>query len=112
MLWIIFKLLSDSSLGTQPLENMPALWKHSRRLMKAASARFPKPISEIYIPVQVRENNKLLHTVTDPTGQTTESLQAIYQIRRLLKFLSEILDRKTVVINRELLTNWKASSQA
>lgn len=70
---------------TQPLKNMPALWKHSRKLMKAASAWLPQPASGIYIPIQVRGNNKLLHIVIDPIGQTTErSLQVAYQIRWVL----------------------------
>lgn len=69
-----FGLFSSCSLTvhwghTAPGEHASPL-KHSRQLMKAAW--FPKPISEIYIPVQVTENNKLLHTVTDPTSQTTE----------------------------------------
>lgn len=97
----------------QTLENMPALWKHSRRLMKAASAWFPHPTLGIYIPVPARGKNKLLHTVTDATGHTTgRSLQAIYQKKRVLNSTPKVWMRKQVSLNRKLLTNWKASGQA
>lgn len=92
----------------QTLENMPALWKHSRRLMKAASAWFSHPTLGIYIPVPARGKNKLLHTVTDATGHATghttgRSLQAIYQKKRVFKFHSESLDEKTGVIKRKAI---------
>ena len=96
----------------QTLENMPALWKHSTRLMKAASAWFPQPTLGIYIPVSARGNNKLLHIVTDPTGQTTgRSLQAIYQIKQVLNSTLKVWMKKQLSLNRKLLTNWKASGQ-
>lgn len=55
-----------------------------RQLIKAEKAWFPQPVLGIYIPLPARGNNKLFHVVTDPTGQTTRSLQAIYQIKRVL----------------------------
>lgn len=72
--------------------------------MKAASAWFPRPTLGIYIPVPARGNNKLLHIVTDPTGQTTgRSLQAIYQIKWVLKSTLKVWMRKKVVIKEKAI---------
>lgn len=92
---------------------MPGFWKHSRRLTKAASAWFPQPTLGIYTPVPATGNNKLFRIVTDATGQTTgRSLQAIYQIKRVLSSTLKVWVRKQLSLNRKLLPNWKASSQA
>lgn len=58
----------------------------------------------VYIPIPARGNNKLLHIVTDPKGQTTgRSLQALYQVKWILNSTLKVWMRKQLSLEQEAI---------
>lgn len=94
---------------TQPLENMPALWSAPGSWWRQPG--FPSQYQRFTFQSRSQRTTNCC-TLSQTPRAKPQSLQAVYQIRRLFKFHSEILDRETAVVNGELLTNWKGSSQA
>lgn len=80
-----------------PLEALQAADEGSKSLDSPANIG-------LYIPIPARGNNKLLLTVTDPTGQTTgRSLQAIYQIKWILNSILKVWMRKQLSLEQKAI---------
>lgn len=94
----------------QMLENMPALWTHSQAADQGLVS--PATTGDLHSTPSQREQQAIACCHRPHRPNHKEELTSHLSDKAGFKFHYENLMRKEMLLNRKILTNWKASGQA